>query len=165
MLIFMEDEPKIFVAWLTRYIKIDKAIKQTDLASRIGKDQSTISSYITGRTAPDFETRKLIVDAVKVDYETIMSVGRKELGISEEQFPQKIEATNALVSINARHHTIIDQFQDSELATEINTDLLEIESIDKEELEEVRDIIRLKLHKLRRKHKTPTSGLTGTEGN
>jgi len=83
MLISMEDETKIFVAWLKRYTKIDKAIKQTVLAEKIGTDQSTISSYITGRTSPNYKTRKLIIVATGVDYESIMKIGRRELGLPE----------------------------------------------------------------------------------
>jgi transcriptional regulator with XRE-family HTH domain len=59
----MENEPKIFTAWLRKVIKDDKQITAKELAKRIGCDPTTISSYIRNRTKPNFETRAQILDA------------------------------------------------------------------------------------------------------
>lgn len=54
---------------------------------------------------------------------------------------------------NAKHHGIINKFKNQELATKINEHLVEIEGIDPAELEEISDIIELKLNNLKKKLK------------
>ncbi len=48
----MEDEQKIFSAWLKKYIKKDKKMTAKELAGKLKCDPSTISSYIRNRTHP-----------------------------------------------------------------------------------------------------------------
>jgi len=66
-----------------------------------------------------------------------------------------------VTNISNKHHGVIEKFRDKERGLAINQDLVELESLDEDELEEVHDIIRAKLKKLR---KTTTPKKTGTEG-
>ena len=49
------------------------------------------------------------------------------------------------------HADITKNFQNQDIAIEINTDLVEIEKIDPDELEEIRDNIKAKLKKLKKR--------------
>lgn len=79
----MEDEIQIFVAWLKKYIKVDKKITGKALAGKIFCDPTTISSYIRKRTAPDFETRAKILEEVDVSYEKMIKDGKEALAKKE----------------------------------------------------------------------------------
>lgn len=170
-MVFMENETKIFVAWLIKYVKKDKRITGRKLAQKIECDPTTISSYVRRRTKPDYETRSRILNALGISHDEMMSIGRSELSASIPTPTMTATATNTppetsqIADISQKHHGIIDQFEDKERATRINEMLVQIEKIDDDELEEIQDLIAAKLKKLLRKSgglkKTGTDGLPG----
>jgi len=148
MLKIMEDEVKIFVAWLDKFVRKDKKMYGNKLAKLVGVSPPTITGYCDGRTEPSFKIRKLILEATDTPYEKMMVVGRKELAKKEyttlsEKAIRKIAAEEVKKQIspitvtndlenhetkkNIKHHKIVDQFQQPELALELNEILLKIE--------------------------------------
>jgi len=92
----------------------------------------------------------------------------------QERQKHKKQATNELdqqrAKKNAKHHEIIDRFQNHELATAINIGLVELEQYSADELEEIKDLIdsKLKRHKKRKDKAGQETGTsdpksTGTE--
>ena len=83
----MEDEIKIFRAWLRKIVKEDKTIKGNVLAKRIEIPATRISYYHSGRvdngvrTYPmiPFEIREKILDITNTPSEEMMRIGREEL--------------------------------------------------------------------------------------
>ncbi|RLB86483.1 MAG: hypothetical protein DRH26_17195 [Deltaproteobacteria bacterium] len=86
MLKIMEDELKVFRAWLYKYVKKDKKITGKKLASLIGVSGPTLTSYHSGRTDEgvtsfpniSFKKRKLILEATNTPHEEMMKTGRQE---------------------------------------------------------------------------------------
>jgi len=162
----MEDEIKIFARGVKYIIKTspkDKKMTQADLAKKIGKDQSTISGYINGRTRPGVKEIEAITKALGMTYEEIIEAGR----IVDSDFKDDIikilrEQLNISVLPQHReHHKIIEQFKDKPFATKINIALVELEDLDRDSLEEVYEIIQGKLRRLRprlNRDKTGTHG-------
>lgn len=170
MLMKMEDETKIFVGWLVRLIKKDKKIKAKVLAHRIGCDASTISSYVRGRTKPDFETRHTILAATQTPYETMLEIGRRELQpVTQPDILKRLEKLEKKHSEpytdnikdfqslkNQDHHHKINEFKNQNLALKLNHVLVEIEKLDPSALEEIEDILNAKLKALAKKKKVET---------
>ncbi|MCP4021013.1 MAG: helix-turn-helix transcriptional regulator [Desulfobacteraceae bacterium] len=168
MLKNMENETKIFVAWLKKLVKLDKVVTARWVAGKVGVTPATISSYVTDRTKPNFKIRQAIIEAVGVDYEEVLRVGRQELlpprpesDVMEEAAKEAIQKALKDMPIidlrnqkNALHHQIIDKFKDQDLATEINSILLNIERLDAEELKVFRDYAKSRLNKINTEDKT-----------
>jgi len=64
-----------------------------------------------------------------------------------------------VTNISNKHQGVIEKFRDKERGLAINQDLVELESLDEDGLEEIHDIIKLKLKNLRKK----TEKKTGTD--
>jgi len=160
----MENETKIFVAWLIKLIKKDKKIKGKALASLVGCDASTISGYIRGRTKPNFEIRQAILEATGTDYADMLAIGRRELQPAiqpdilkrleklEEKHIQPPNITDFQAAKNREHHEKINEFQNHEIALKINNTLVAIEKLDPEALEEIEKTLQIKFEALAKKH-------------
>jgi transcriptional regulator with XRE-family HTH domain len=75
--------------------------------------------------------------------------------------PHALKATGSVTlptPLNARHHSVIDKFEDSETATSINEVLIDIEREDPFEFRETLAELRLKLDKIRKRKETAPSG-------
>ncbi len=154
MFICMENEPKIFAAWLKKFIKDDKKITAKALAKKINCDPTTISSYIRGRTQPGYEVRKAILDITSVPHEKMMADGRaalvkpndpaieKRLSELEKRLNQGKETLRTDIATE-RHRKVIDKFKDKDLALKLNEILLEIEQMDNSALKEAETVLSL----------------------
>jgi len=71
----MEDNIKLFMIGLKKWAKINK-IPQIQLCKVIGKDQTTVSNYFTGKTRPEPESINLWIDHYTLDHEEILAAGR-----------------------------------------------------------------------------------------
>jgi len=152
----MDNEPKIFAAWLRKFIKDDKKITAKALAKKINCDPTTISSYIRGRTQPGYDARKAILDVTKISREQMMAEGKAVLEISKHQDPeiekrllelekrlnQNKEAQRTDITTE-RHRNVIEKFRDKELALKLNEILLEIEKMDSSALKEAETVLSL----------------------
>ena len=110
MLEIMEDESKFFVAWLIKFIKINKKITGKNLAEKIGVSQPTVAGYMSGRTKPNFKIRQAILKATGVSHEEMLQEGRKQLQpqvkrTGESEFFTKAEAESRFADIEAKLET------------------------------------------------------------
>lgn len=127
----MEDERKIFMAFLKKYAKINK-ITQADLGKVIDRDQTTISNYYNDRSAPSIEYIQKWVERYGIDYQEALEIGRKEL-LASHTHPQSStsQISNGVVHFNSKvdrdHYEIIQLFINKEKAVELNQALVEIE--------------------------------------
>lgn len=161
MLIIMDNEPKIFAAWLKKFIKDDKKITAKALAKKINCDPTTISSYIRGRTQPGYNVRKAILEVTKISHEQMMKEGKeilakpthnepeieKRLSELEKRLSQKEECPRTDITTE-RHRQVIERFRQKELALKINEELAELEDLDKDKLLSVLDYIQYQKKKI-----------------
>lgn len=85
MLNIMENDSKIFVAWLDKYVRKDKMMYGKKLAELIGVSPPTITGYCDGRTEPSFEKKQLIIEKTGVPYKKIMEEGHRILRIKQKE--------------------------------------------------------------------------------
>lgn len=161
MLIIMDNEPKIFAAWLKKFIKDDKKITAKALAKEINCDPTTISSYIRGRTQPGYDVRVAILEVTKISHEQMMTEGKailarpkhdepeieKRLSELEKRLSQKEEYPRTDITTE-RHRQVIERFRQKELALKINEELAELEDLDKDKLLSVLDYIQYQKKKI-----------------
>jgi len=178
MLKIMENEEEIFRAWLKKHVKYDRVITGTKLAKLIGVPGPTITAYHSGRmndngerkfTRIPYSVRKKISEVTNTPYEEILKAGRAELApyttpdvLSEkvsdmEDALKKLTAESKNRAINdleghhiSKHQKLVLEFSQAELAFDINHKLVELERLAPTELEEINDIIDIKLRKFRR---------------
>jgi hypothetical protein len=130
-----KSDRKIYFAGLRAFLK-DMHLTQGILATAINKDQTTISNYMNCKTRP--------LDEYYEAFESVIGKTRKEIFdyghevLSETLLPRQrtriATNDNPVLSI---HHQIIEQFQQKELALEINHAMLELERMNPDELKEI----------------------------
>jgi len=163
----MEDESKLFVAWLIKLIKINKKITGKKLAEKVGVSQPTITGYMSGRTKPNFEIRKKILKATNTDYKEMIEIGRNELRPQVVKYAeQNIDKITAQVverlrsqqpsndlgiyknKKNSGHHKLVDDFEQPDLAYELNYLIREIEKKKKSKLKRIKKFLQDELLEL-----------------
>jgi len=131
----MENEIKVFVAWLKKYVKDDKQMTAKAIALEIGVDPTTISGYIRKRTKPSFKIREKITKATGVDYKDIMSQGRQ--AIKNKNQPVETSDRDNFVKfetdLEREPFEVIKTFRYQEKAILANKLLSELEQLDIEE--------------------------------
>jgi len=134
---------------------------QAMVANSMGVDPNNLSAFLNGHRQYSEAKRE---DLSRFFGKTYLEV----LGINEDQTSSNTEKSKIAVNElqqrkNEQHHQIIDHFKNHELAIEINQILIEIEAIDKEELEEVKEMMLIKLRGLKRKFigRLSMNGTTG----
>jgi hypothetical protein len=164
MLKFMENDEKIFRAWLKKHVKIDRKITGKKLSERTGIKGPSITSYHSGRIIDGervwpsipFDKRVSILKATGVSYEDMMRIGKNELeseGVPDREGikayvrellseTSKEGSSKKIISIDQKHAEIIKKFQNRDMALAINQELLDLESIDPDKLKSVLDFIR-----------------------
>lgn len=165
MLQIMEDERKIFVAWLKKFIKIDKIKTGKYLAEKVGCDPTTISSYIRNRTKPDLAMRTAILDASGVTYGEMLKIGRDELKKSGQSPNIDADSDNVLTfktKIEQEHFKIIQTFDDPDTALQFNSFLSKLEKLDVRKYEEIFGRVRGIVRELESQRRPPEG--TGTSG-
>jgi transcriptional regulator with XRE-family HTH domain len=167
MLKFMENEEKIFRAWLKRHVKIDKKITGKKLSELTGIKGPSITSYHSGRVIDgeriwptiSFEKRVAILQATGVSYEEMIRIGKKELESDPALSKEEIKAyfkefvkeagwgeTNPPLPTDLateRHRQLLEKFKQKELALKINQLLVEIEEINMDTLEDAIPVLNL----------------------
>ncbi len=169
-ILFMEiDTQMIFVAGVKRlYSDINIARKQLGkkkipwykIAEAIGVTGGNLSGFLTFSRNYTEEKRKELATYFKKTYLQVFDIGREELertgqlsarlpamqmtGTATSEPPQndiQKKQNDIQKKKNARHHEIIDDFQNKILATEINKILVEIERREPEKLIIARDML------------------------
>jgi len=134
----MEDmkksDRKIYFAGLRAFLK-DMHLNQGVLAAAIQKDQTTISNYMNCKTRPLDEYYDAFEKAIGKTRAEIFDYGYEVL--SETALPQKTTTLPQTPTILSIHHQIIEQFEQKELALEINQGMLELERMNPDELKEI----------------------------
>jgi transcriptional regulator with XRE-family HTH domain len=137
--------------------------------------QATISSYFVGRTRPKQTMMQAMANFFKMSFEEIMEIGRKELEpqqteltgkdlkkifseniwkealeqIVEKKISESSKITSFKDKINAPHHELVDDFEQPELAYELNCLLREIEKKKRSRLKKIKQILLAELEELR----------------
>lgn len=156
MLLCMDNEPKIFAAWLKKFIKDDKKITARALAKKISCDPTTISSYIRGRTQAGYDVRTTILDITNVTKEEMIAEGKAALEATKQNKPEiekrlselekrlsQGEESHKIDITTERHRKVINNFKDKDMALKLNEMLLEIEKMDSSALKEAETILSL----------------------
>jgi hypothetical protein len=161
MLKIMANETEIFRKWLHRVIRDKKLTvdgepaKAKDLAKALKINAATLTGYHLGRSLPGGERhfpdiphdiQVEILEKTRTPREEMLRIGRIENAPKDPDIYERVEALekqksqtnytndNSVLSI---HHQIIEQFQQKELALEINHAMLELERMNPDELKEI----------------------------
>jgi len=175
----MEDSVKIFVAGMKKIARLKK-INQATLGKAINKDQTTISNYYTYKTRPNHKSISKLVEALGVTYDEILETGRQELHPPEkfkqlyemkadiEAIKTKMEKSNNNQTdiekhIFTKHQQLVQKFpvEQANIAYEINRNLLELAKVKPDDMEEINEVIKLKLRRLPKS--MPGEHSTGTD--
>jgi hypothetical protein len=166
-----------FMAAVSCLVKKNWHRQYWKFAEEVGISGGYLSEIISFKKCPQPDKQERIFK--KLNFSTLedcLEFGRRvtpsDLSAKIPTPTMQATATNTpppepapIADISQKHHGIIDQFEDKERATRINEMLVEIEKIDDDELEEIKDLIAAKLKKLLRKSgglkKTGTDGLPG----
>lgn len=144
------DDPnyEFFLAALDHEIKNNWYKKAYLFAQKSGMSQGNLSKIATKKTYAPYETQLKIIKASRHlnDYKSFITFGR------EIEKKDVAKHSNDCVDLeilkNAKHHNIIDQFEQPKLAEEINAILLEIEKIKKVRLKKIKNILQAELDEL-----------------
>ncbi len=162
----MEDDEKIFRAWLKKVLTRDKIIKGKILADKLGIGAPTLTGYHSGRIingerifpAIPFEIRKSILGITKTSYDSMLEIGRSELNPQQENLKETVrqiireEIKAPTEPIKLEPYNIINLFKDRETAIKINKALIDIERVDPYEYEELAKNIELRHIKILKKN-------------
>jgi hypothetical protein len=140
MIHFMKKrDRKIYFAGL-RVLAKDCNLTQTDFAKAIGRDQTTVSNYMTCKTNPPDEYLDIFEKMVRSTREQLMEEGRQELGISAT-----LPAVTAQATAHENVHHIprrrAIEFRDREQGEAAMKALAEIELLDPGEFRTLTDYI------------------------
>jgi hypothetical protein len=133
MLKIMEDEQKIFRAWLYKIVKKDKTITGRKLAKKIGVKEPTLTAYHSGRKDETGEKkfpvipidkRNAILSVTKTSDKEMMEAGRQEI-VPPQNIDQKIEAK---VDAKFKEYTANIQTATGQLKT--NGDIIDFKNPD-----------------------------------
>ena len=191
MLKIMENETEIFRAWLKKYVKNDKQLTGLEIAQATGVKPPTVTAWHSGRKNDKgklyypripFKAIEAIVKLSKIPYKQILEEGRSLLkpktnnltgddikNIVKDEVLKYIPKTNRQANdfekhILTKHKNRISDFPEEcqNKAYEINDKLIEISKIDPEYLEELDDVLKAKLKRLKKEgppeHKNGTTG-------
>jgi transcriptional regulator with XRE-family HTH domain len=125
----IKNDQKIFCAWLKLHIKVGKAITGKELASLIGVDPTTISSYIRYRTKPNPDIMEKILKVTNVSYDEMLKKGNEQLEIDIREKEEKNNMVEFNSKIEKEHYEIIKRFKDSETAKDFNDVLVRLEKL------------------------------------
>jgi transcriptional regulator with XRE-family HTH domain len=153
MLKIMTNETEIFRAWLHRAIKGKRLsvngepAKAKDLANALGISEATLTGYHLGRSLPEGERhfpdiphdRQMeILHLAGTARDEMLRIGKRELAPKDPDIYKRVEALEQKTAAHAqsasnitnmadKHKALIDEFQQKELALEINHLLVELE--------------------------------------
>ena len=158
----MISDKEIFSIWLKMKMKGEDAIAGNVLAPMIGVHPSTISGWFSGKSkGPGKPLAKKICKIIGGDYDNIIKEYKdrhqehRTKTVAPESDRRKVHRDKNIIDSderrNAEHHRMVDRFKDQETALAINSALVDIESLDRDEFEEVLDIVKAKRKKLMKK--------------
>lgn len=125
----MKDNEEYYFKEALEFFLAKKNIwTQTWLAKKTGVKQQTISKILNGISQGKETNRIKIARAFKMDLLSFLNKGK--------QIFNKKNGIQPLSNHNTEHHSIIDKFQNQQLASEINHTLVELEKIDSQELDD-----------------------------
>ena len=124
----MENAEKhYFQEALNHFLKQKKMWTQSWLADKVGVSQQTISNISKGTNAGRENTRLKIANAFNTSYIDFLLAGKRI-------YEQKNRIVN-LSRDNSYHHSVIDEFENNELAAKFSEILVKIEKKDKKTFE------------------------------
>lgn len=92
---------------LIKTMRLSRKMTQGELARRIGKTQSSITMYETGRREPDFETLEAMADAFNVPLSAL--VPDRENVSSNDLWGNESEETSESIRIMARGYNKLSE--------------------------------------------------------
>ena len=162
MLKLMEDEGKIFRAWLKKYLRDDGGMTGRALAEKIGISAQRFSQYHSGRVDNGLRTypkipdkiRQAILDATNTPYSEMFETGKAELIPAAADYAKNhLEELSAMIIENIRkaqtepniidyqnphkvnHHKKINEFINQEKALNMNSLAVYLEQLEPAELD------------------------------
>lgn len=173
----MLTDKEIFSNWLKQVIKVKGVVKGKYLANDIEVDPSTISGWFGDRSKgpePDvcIKICEVLTKKYKFpsNYDQIIEEGRGGAQVAETKIPEledRIAALETLIPTkkitkedykndiqehihkkNKEHHDLVDEFEQAELAYEINCLIREIEKRKKSKLKKIKRILHTELDEL-----------------
>ncbi len=172
----MVDINKKFAEILGILLNDEKRCTQTELGNAVGLKQPTISGIIGGTRTCNYEKRLKIASYFGMTMDEFLDYNPSEklstridkeyldiaiqtllnrVGVDDKKAIRKVLDYNELK--NAKHHKIVDQFEQPKLAEEINAILLEIEKIKKVRLKKIKNILQAELDELLEEHEQDAS--------
>jgi len=121
------------MAWKNKHFKGT----QKELGAMFGVSQGQINNVLNKIRCGDETWRRMVAKKIGIPYDQM-------IGLDSEAYSLE----SKILILADKHADITKNFQNQDIAIEINTDLVEIEKIDPDELEEIRDNIKAKLKKL-----------------
>lgn len=151
----MDEKAKYyFREALIYFLNEDKAVRtQGWLSKKTGISQQTISKILKGVSLGREKNRINIASVFTNDYLSFLKKG-------EEEYNKK-NGVAFLKKNNFEHHSVIDEFEDIETATDFNKILVKIEKIDKKTFERLYKQAKFELSELespKKDHKNKVSG-------
>lgn len=154
-----------FAAALSYFLKNKpkKYITQKYIGKKVGHSQSYIGKLAKGEREGHEETRRKIAAVYGYDglegkktYEDFIifdtEILKEKEKPSEECTKSEHEKDIMFHVILTEHKSLVEKFQNKELAYEINQTLLKIEQVDPERLEEIKEYIDLVYNRLSKKN-------------
>jgi transcriptional regulator with XRE-family HTH domain len=123
----MEKPIPAFSKALAHFISTGKNITQAKISAETKIKQSMISGMKTGKRAGTEKTRRLVAAFFNKEYEEFLKIGEKLLTAETNIDVQPTPPETNVSTIEHEHVKVVQQFQQKELALEINHLLLEIE--------------------------------------
>lgn len=125
------------------YIRLSNDENQDVFAIKTGLSKSNVSGLENHKYEPSFKALVQISEIYSVNANWLL-FGKGDIFINEDNVSNKnvIPYENA---IDAQHMSLIKQFENKELALELNSDLIKLEKLDVESLYEINDLIKLKI--------------------
>lgn len=164
MLKIMKNEEEIFRAWLKKYLNDGGGLNGKQLADAMDISSSRLSYIVKGRKKETgeryfpkfpFDLRQAALKATGVAYEAAVQIGQEERNPIKDDMKDQIgetvrnelralmpgltcQANSNITTIEQEHVKVIQQFQQKELALEINQLLLAVEKNNPALLEVIR---------------------------
>jgi transcriptional regulator with XRE-family HTH domain len=124
---YMEKRRSAFSKALRYFIENGKNITQAKIAKHTGIKQGMISGMKTGKRWGTEESRRAIAAFFNKPYEEFLTVGEQLLETENSLSATHAQSASNITNMADKHKALIDEYQQKELALEINHLLVEIE--------------------------------------
>jgi len=112
--------------WFDTKFEIDEKARTNKLAKFLNISQGYASNILAGRNCGDESWRRFVAQKIGIDYDTM-------IGIPKKPYSQNIVSFET--AEEKKHYYITKEFENKQLAIEINEVLVKIEKIDKKTFE------------------------------